>query len=132
MYELQRRQLPPRSDAEKKAGVASATGLHAKTFQIDGKAVFVGSFNFDPRSAKVNTEMGLVIDSTVLAKAIRSFFDTAVSSMAYEVRLDPDDGLQWMEATAEGPRMHDREPGTSVWRRAEARFYSVLPIEGLL
>ena len=51
----------------------SATGLHAKTFQIDGRSVFVGSFNFDPRSARLNTEMGLLIDNSVLAYRLSDF-----------------------------------------------------------
>ncbi|MBS1135759.1 MAG: hypothetical protein H6R02_2900, partial [Burkholderiaceae bacterium] len=49
-------------------GSSSSAGLHAKTFAVDGKRVFVGSFNFDPRSARLNTEMGMVIDSPKLAR----------------------------------------------------------------
>ena len=45
-------------------------GLHAKTFAVDGARIFVGSFNFDPRSAQLNTEMGFVIDSPALAVQI--------------------------------------------------------------
>ena len=41
----------------------STSSLHAKTFAIDGKRCFVGSFNFDPRSARLNTELGFLIDS---------------------------------------------------------------------
>ncbi len=35
----------------------SATSLHAKTFSVDGSRTFIGSFNFDPRSARLNTEL---------------------------------------------------------------------------
>lgn len=41
--------------------------LHAKTFSVDGEMLFVGSFNFDPRSAAINTEMGAIIHSPILA-----------------------------------------------------------------
>jgi putative cardiolipin synthase len=129
LYELERRQLPER---ERKAGIHSATGLHAKTFQIDGKTAFVGSFNFDPRSAKLNTEMGLVIDSPSLAHQIASFFDSQVGSLAYEVRLDRDSNLEWIQSTPQGPRVYDSEPGVSTWRRMQVWLLSILPIDGLL
>jgi putative cardiolipin synthase len=61
------------SGSPKTAGGAGSSGasLHAKTFAVDGTRVFVGSFNFDPRSAKLNTEMGLVVESPALARQDR-------------------------------------------------------------
>ena len=94
--------------------------------------MFVGSFNFDPRSARLNTEMGLVIDSPAMAQRLRAFFDTELPLLAYEVRLTGDGSLQWIERTAEGEKIHETEPGTSAWRRAVVDFLSVLPIEWLL
>lgn len=52
----------------------SGASLHAKTFSIDGKTVFIGSFNFDPRSTLLNTEMGFVIESETLAQLIDKRF----------------------------------------------------------
>src|SRR5690606_22057425 len=49
---------------------SSGASLHAKTFAVDGKRIFVGSFNFDPRSFNLNTELGFVIDSPALARQI--------------------------------------------------------------
>jgi putative cardiolipin synthase len=46
--------------------------LHAKAMAFDGKAVFIGSFNLDPRSAVINTEAGLYIESPELAKRLRA------------------------------------------------------------
>ncbi|WP_296832265.1 phospholipase D-like domain-containing protein, partial [Thiomicrospira sp.] len=54
---------------------SSATSLHAKTFAVDSQHVFVGSFNFDPRSSHLNTELGFVIDSPKLAKTIEQSFE---------------------------------------------------------
>ena len=48
----------------------SGTSLHAKTFALDEAQLFVGSFNLDPRSAELNTEMGLLIDSPALARSL--------------------------------------------------------------
>ena len=110
----------------------SATGLHAKTFQIDGRSIFVGSFNFDPRSARLNTEMGLLIDNSILANRLSSFFDTQVASWAYELRLVRGDHIEWLESTPQGPRVYEHDPRTSFWRRAKVRILSILPIDWLL
>jgi putative cardiolipin synthase len=95
--------------------------------------VFVGSFNFDQRSARLNTEMGLVIESGALAQRLADAFDRQLPLVAYEVRIRPDGGgLQWIEHTAAGERRHDTEPGTSWWDRFKVQVLSVLPIEWLL
>jgi phosphatidylserine/phosphatidylglycerophosphate/cardiolipin synthase-like enzyme len=51
-------------------GSSSASSLHAKTFSADRSTVFIGSFNFDPRSARFNTELGFVIECPALAARI--------------------------------------------------------------
>jgi putative cardiolipin synthase len=114
-------------------GSSSSSGLHAKTFAVDRSRIFVGSFNFDPRSARLNTEMGLVIDSPKLALELAAGFDTAVPKVAYEVRLAPDGrSLQWLERTATGDKVYDTEPETGVFKRMGVGVMSVLPIEWLL
>ena len=122
------------SGSPKTAGGAGSSGasLHAKTFAVDGTRVFVGSFNFDPRSAKLNTEMGFVIESPALARQIEEVFDTAVREDAYEVRLSNTGGLSWLERRADESVRHETEPGTRRWRRAWVSFLSTLPIEWLL
>jgi putative cardiolipin synthase len=112
--------------------LGAATGLHAKTFQIDGRVVFVGSFNFDRRSARLNTEMGLLIDSPALASRLTSFFDTDVPLLAYQVTLNQAGDLRWFESSPCDCRTYEKEPRTSAWRRAEASFFSILPIDWLL
>ena len=47
-------------------------GLHTKAVVIDSRLVFIGSMNLDPRSANINTEMGVVIDSPELAEELRA------------------------------------------------------------
>lgn len=66
----------------------SASSLHAKTFTVDGYQVFIGSFNFDPRSAMLNTEMGFVIESETLAKMIHQRFLRSHWEDAWQLRLD--------------------------------------------
>jgi putative cardiolipin synthase len=112
---------------------ASAASLHAKAFAVDGERVYVGSFNLDPRSAALNTEMGFVIDSPALAGGIARAFEARVPQAAYEVRLAPDGrSLRWVERTPDGEVSHTREPGAGLARRVFVRVLSWLPVEWLL
>jgi putative cardiolipin synthase len=123
-------ELPSTRDG---VGSSSSSGLHAKTFAVDGARIFVGSFNFDLRSVLLNTELGLAIDSPALAKAMADAFDRTVPRVAYEVVLAPDGGsLQWIERTAAGEKRYDTEPETSWLRRTGVGVLSVLPIDWLL
>jgi putative cardiolipin synthase len=100
---------------------------------LDGRSIFVGSFNMDPRSSLLNTEMGLVIDSPTLATRLGEAFDRNVPLLAYEVRLAPgSDELQWVERTPTGQLLHDSEPGSGAWARFKVKLLSLLPIEWLL
>jgi putative cardiolipin synthase len=51
-------------------------GLHAKTLVVDGKAVFIGTYNLDPRSQNLNTEVGAVIFNEAVASAVQSVIET--------------------------------------------------------
>ncbi len=113
-------------------GGSSTTSLHAKIFAIDGERVFVGSFNFDPRSARLNTEMGLVIESPALAGTCAALFTRAAEMHAYSVQLDALGKLRWRQRDADVDTIHDREPGTTWWRRTVVKVLSWFPIEGLL
>ena len=111
---------------------SSGSSLHAKTFAVDGTRVFVGSYNFDPRSAKLNTELGFVIDSAPLTQHIATTFESAVPGNAYEVRLTPAGSLYWIERGAAGEIRHDVEPGTRWWQRALVTLLGMLPLEWML
>src|SRR5690606_32365544 len=69
---------------------SSGSSLHAKTFAVDRARLFVGSFNFDPRSNYLNTELGFVIESPELAARISDRFRDDIPQDSYEVRLDGD------------------------------------------
>jgi len=116
----------------KSSAGSSGSSLHAKTFAVDNERVFVGSFNFDPRSARLNTELGFVIDSPVLAGRLATLFDTAIPAETYAVRLNDSGKLQWTEQTDGQTVRHDTEPGTTLWQRLAVWFLSLLPIEPLL
>ena len=134
LYELRREGTEDRDDASSRpSGASAATGLHAKTFAVDRRQVFVGSFNFDQRSKRINTEMGIVIDSPALATRLAQMFDERVPQRAYELRLTADrEGIEWIERGASGETRYAVEPDSSAPRRLWYRFLSVLPIEWLL
>lgn len=132
LYELRRRWGPELPETGPGRFGSSASSLHAKTFGVDGRSVFVGSFNMDRRSIDLNTEMGFVIDSPALAQRLGRTLDETIPGSAYEVRLDGDGKLYWLERTDGKTVRHDQEPGTSVWKRAGVKVLSVLPIDWLL
>ncbi len=112
---------------------SATSGLHAKTFAVDRSRIFVGSFNLDPRSDRLNTEMGVVIDSPILAGRLADEFRTDIPRDAYEVRLAADGrSLEWIDQTPGGEVRHGTEPQTTVANRLWIRFLSILPIEWLL
>ena len=133
LYEMKRTSPPPKDRERGRLGSSSGSSLHAKTFAIDGSQVFVGSFNFDPRSARLNTELGFVIDCAAMAQAIAESFADNIATQAYRVRLGADGALRWVEAQPDGAEVvHDEEPGVGFWLRLGVRVMSLLPIDSLL
>ena len=118
------------SIGSKLSGAGSA--LHAKTMAADRKRVFVGSFNFDPRSANLNTELGFVIESEALAERVHESIERFAPARAYEVRLSGQGELYWLEQGDGQQVRYDTEPGTTAWQRAAVAALSMLPIEWLL
>jgi len=133
LYELKPTAAKEAREDKFRLGASSSAALHAKTFAVDRRRIFVGSFNFDQRSALLNTEMGLVIDSPSLAEGLAARFDINAPKAAYEVRLAPDGRtLEWIEQTSTGENRYDTEPGTSWSLRMGVEVLSILPIEWLL
>lgn len=133
LYELKPTAAQASSGAAARFGLTTSSALHAKTFAVDRSRIFVGSFNFDQRSAHLNTEMGLVIESPTLAGELAAAFDSEAPKTAYEVRLSPDGrDLEWIEQTPGGEKRYRTEPDTSWLLRRQVDFLSILPIESLL
>jgi len=121
-------------DISLQRGFASSAGavLHAKTFAVDGHWVFVGSFNFDPRSMGLNTEMGLLVDDASIADGIAEAFETLIPLAAWEVQLRPDGALQWLDRATPTPSVLTREPDTGLFERLGVRALSLLPLDWML
>ncbi|MBA3448036.1 MAG: phospholipase D family protein [Pseudaminobacter sp.] len=108
---------------------ASGGSLHTKAFTVDATKGFVGSFNFDPRSVSLNTEMGLLFEDAVLAAELQAIFREETSGR-HSYRLFLDDGaLRWADDAAPEPKILTSEPGAGFWRRVTAFVLGRLPIE---
>lgn len=133
LFELRR--LGPTGEKVEGTGPFGSSGasLHAKTFSVDHDKVFIGSFNFDPRSAQLNTELGFIIkDDSLAVNASRDFY-RALSANAYQVLLDEDGHMYWREQLSNGEwQIYNNEPNASVWSRLGVNALAWLPIEWLL
>lgn len=111
---------------------SSGASLHTKAFAVDAERGFIGSFNLDPRSVNLNTEMGILFrDRAATAALLRSYEAKIAPDKSYRVRL-LDGELRWDDASVVPPRTWDREPEASAWRRWTARAVGWLPIESQL
>ncbi|KPD22495.1 phospholipase D family protein [Idiomarina abyssalis] len=110
----------------------SASSLHAKTVAVDAKRVFVGSFNFDPRSAQINTESGLLIESVEMAERINAMFEHELPLRTYEARLNRFYKLYWLDKSKIPALRLYKEPGAGIWRRLAVWLTARLPVDHLL
>jgi putative cardiolipin synthase len=106
------------------------TGLHTKAIVFDDNAVFVGSFNLDPRSASINTEGGLYIESPKIAGEVLAFMAKGIKpENSYKVMLDKKGNLIWT-TTIDGKKViYHSEPEASTWQRFQSGFIEILPVE---
>jgi putative cardiolipin synthase len=89
--------------------------LHAKSLVVDGAVAYIGTFNFDPRSENLNTEVGAVIHDAALARAVEQAIETDMAP-----------GNSWNAATEE-PDAH-----VPLAKRSKVRMYQLLPLRPLL
>jgi len=130
LYEL-RRQPGDQPGSPYAFSGGSDSSLHSKAMIFDRRKVFVGSFNFDPRSVLWNTEVGVLVDSPELAEHVRHLALLGMApARSYQPRLD-NGRLVWV--TEDNGRLHtlDKEPG-DWWRRINAWFSESVGLERML
>ena len=106
--------------------------LHTKVFIVDRRKVFIGSFNWDPRSAYINTELGVIIDSPEIAEDFTEKINNALPAYTYEVFLDEQGGMRWRGLEEGKEVVLTKEPQTGFWRRLKGRLTRMLPIRDQL
>jgi putative cardiolipin synthase len=128
LYEL--RSMPgPGASEEESADLAPQT-LHSKVTVVDRARLFVGSFNLDPRSFYINTEMGMVVDGPQMAESMARAGLDSLRTLAYQLRLNKRGRLTWHLTKDGSCRVLVTEPDTSFWRRFRTKLMGLLPIEG--
>ncbi|WP_407352166.1 phospholipase D family protein [Luteimonas sp. R10] len=112
---------------------SSGASLHTKAYVVDDRRGFIGSFNMDPRSIDLNTEMGVLFDEPAIARALRDEYLLLTSpELAWWVYLNADGDLRWLDASSSPPRVLTTEPDSTVLQRAMARALRWVPIESQL
>lgn len=101
--------------------------LHTKLILIDHRYLFVGSLNMDPRSIDINAEMGLLIDSPELTRAMADTIDERLPQMSYKVVLNEKNKLEWHGIMDDVEVIETREPQASAWLRFKAWFMKIAP-----
>ncbi len=127
LYELQA------EDRRRRASLFGSknASLHTKALVVDGRWGFVGSFNLDPRSKSINTEMGILFDDKTLSAELRRLFDRqAAPDFSFRVTLS-NGRLAWEHLDNGVPALQFSEPSTLL-RRIVARLIALLPIESQL
>jgi len=112
---------------------SSGASLHTKAFVIDNRRGFVGSFNLDPRSANLNTEMGVLFDDPALGHDLhQEYLRLASPTLSYRVQRGKNGKMQWLDGATQPPQVLDHEPEAGWWLRSITRVMSWLPIESQL
>lgn len=127
LYELSSSRL--KRDSAMRELLGSSVGrLHAKMGFIDRRTVMVGSMNIDPRSARINTEIGLAFESAPLADMVMRAFRVDELAAVYRVRLGTaGPGVHWTAVNAgEDDDELDTDPDTSAWQRFKSFMLSWL------
>ncbi len=114
---------------------SSASKLHAKAFVIDEQRVLIGSMNFDPRSDRLNSEVGVLVHSPAIAGEIAGMYEAICNDAAWRLSLDTDGSLRWTGPPNDDgspPQVATDEPGASPWLRWALRLLAPLAPDEML
>lgn len=125
LFELRANTSIPADESE---GVQEAKKtLHAKSFVVDRKRLFIGSFNWNQRSVNLDTELGVIIRSPEIATEIVERVSAALPDNAFQVFLNDDGKLRWRGRDNGQTVVVDNEPQTSFWHRFNAGLLRIVP-----
>jgi len=114
-------------------GLSNAS-LHAKYMVLDQQYVLIGSANIDPRSKSLNTEIGILIDSKILAEQATKIFNRTISPVnSYKLSIYKiDDNLRWTTTENGKEITYRNEPDAGYLRKIAVFILGLLPFESLL
>ena len=100
--------------------------LHSKCIVYDNSRVYVGTLNLDPRSAHLNTEIGLLINNPELASEITDYIQQQQSYGEYwKLTQDKSHNLFWHG----GATCLSRQPSRGLRQNISNWLFSLLPIK---
>jgi len=103
---------------------AEFAGYHVKTLVVDRETVYAGSLNLDPRSIRLNTEMGMIVSSPGLADEVAALIERDMQPInSWRVGLDADGDLVWVSSAG----TVSKQPARNGWQRFEAWFMGIVP-----
>ena len=111
---------------------SSNASLHAKAFVIDQRTVFIGSLNMDERSARFNSELGLVMRSPEIARQVTSLLDDISADGSYRLTLDAAGRIVWSSGEGDEEKIWHRDPETTPWQRFALKLLAPFAPEELL
>jgi putative cardiolipin synthase len=142
LHELKRTAVAPDRKSKIGLGGSSQAGLHSKAYIFDRRRIFIGSFNLDPRSRRINTELGILFEDAKFAEFVATRLDDILGQVAYrlefkEIPADAGIGgtcsvLEWVTEEDGNEVRVNTEPNSSAWQRIKMWFLSLVPIEGQL
>jgi cardiolipin synthase C len=132
IYELKPSAGAVRASPSSGAQGSSRASLHAKTYIIDRRQIFVGSLNLDPRSVSLNTEMGIVVRSEPLCAQFHDSLERALLDLAYRVEIDRSGSLSWLTRESGQEVRVEGEPGVGAFRKVVLFLEGLLPVEAQL
>ncbi|MDO4441245.1 MAG: phospholipase D family protein [Moraxella sp.] len=135
LYELKSTATNAKEDDNKfwRTKQSTTTSLHAKAFAIDDEQVFIGSYNIDPRSANINTELGVLIYDERLAMQLHNALQNQkILNQAYKVVLTKQNTLEWHTLEDGKYTIYQSEPNMSLKDRAGVALMGTMPIDWLL
>jgi len=96
------------------AGKSPVFALHAKTMVVDSKILYVGTYNLDPRSQNLNTEVGIIVNDETLASSVKTVIEKDMEEgNSWKASASPDQHAGWM-------------------KRIKVGFWQLMPLEPLL
>ena len=117
IYEMNKRLTETERREKRGLEGSSKASLHAKSFVLDRERVFIGSLNLDPRSVVENTEIGVVIESTDVAKELADKFEAMIEKLTFRLELKKDkegfEQILWHGFENGKPRVFTADPYTS-------------------
>ena len=112
---------------------ASRGRLHAKVATIDRQQVFIGSMNLDARSARSNTELGLIIDSPDIANDVERLIRQDDFESMYRLRLSADGkDVEWVTTRQGTETAQPDEPDSHWWGSFKLWLLALFVAEDLL